>query len=102
LHQIRTACCEEIRFRDVSCTCIESCHKSGHNWKIATLVDAKRENRAKGERNRKRKIPADVDSGESDFDSLNLNPIAQEVEQNVPTGTESRETLCKTNLKNKL
>ncbi|CAG2205888.1 unnamed protein product [Mytilus edulis] len=38
LRQIRTSICEEIWYRDVSCTCVESCSEYGHNWKKAVLI----------------------------------------------------------------
>ncbi|CAG2232244.1 unnamed protein product [Mytilus edulis] len=38
LHQIRTSICGVIWYRDVSCTCVESCSEYGHNWKKAVLV----------------------------------------------------------------
>ncbi|VDI50501.1 Hypothetical predicted protein [Mytilus galloprovincialis] len=38
LHQIRTSICGEIWYRDVSCTCVESCSEYGHNWKKAVLI----------------------------------------------------------------
>ncbi|CAC5358771.1 unnamed protein product [Mytilus coruscus] len=42
LHQIRTSICGEIWYRDVSCTCFESCSEYGHNWKKAvSRVDGK-------------------------------------------------------------
>ncbi|CAG2231226.1 unnamed protein product [Mytilus edulis] len=88
LHQIRTSICGEIWYRDVSCTCVESCSEYGHNWKKAVLIVNSKHVQEKDREDSKLKgkIPEESGSKKSEEDKEAKTKYKKSCDHQEPDG----------------